>query len=97
MKKQDNTFKGYLKEKLRNKTFREAHEHYVAVLEIGMRVRKLREGAGLTQAELARKMGVSQQTISRLESGEVDNPTVATLERIARATGHQLRVDFEPA
>ena len=95
--KKKNTFDDYLKEKLKNKTFREAFEHYRGVLGIGMRVRELREKAGLTQTELAHKLKVSQQVISRIESGEVDNPTVSTLERIAKATGHQLRVEFEPA
>lgn len=95
--KNKNTFQGYLKGKLRNKTFREAYEHYSAVLEIGLRVRALREKAGLTQADLASRLNVSQQMVSRLESGEAANPTVTTLERIAKATGHHLRLEFEPA
>ncbi len=95
--KKKNTFKDYLKGKLKNKTFREAYEHYGNVLEIGLQVRELREKAGLTQTELAHRLKVSQQVISRIESGEADNPTVSTLERIAKATGHHLRLEFEPA
>lgn len=68
-----------------------------AVLEIGLRVRALREKAGLTQADLASRLKVSQQVVLRLESGEAANPTVTTLERIAKATGHHLRLEFEPA
>ncbi len=97
MRKKQNIFKDYLKGKLKNKTFREAYAHYGNVLEIGLRVRDLREKAGLTQTQLARRLKVSQQVISRLESGEVDNPTVSTLERIAKATGNNLRLEFEPA
>lgn len=96
MKRKQDTFKDYLKDKLKNKTFREAYEHYGQVLEIGLQVKKLREKAGLTQTELAQRLKVSQQVISRLESGEAQNPTLSTLERIAKATGHQLRVKFQP-
>lgn len=91
----DNTFRGYLEAKLENKSFREAFEHYHDALKIGMQIRELRETAGLTQKALAERLGVSQQVIARLESGEADNPTVTTLERIAKATGHRLRFRFE--
>lgn len=97
MKKEDkdNTFKGYLDGKLKNKTFREAYEHYRDGLAIGLQIRDLRETAGFTQKKLADRLGVSQQVIARLESGEADNPTVSTLERIAKATGHRLHFQFE--
>jgi transcriptional regulator with XRE-family HTH domain len=99
MKKEedDNSFRGHLNAKLRNKTFREAYEHYYSILKIGIQIRDLRESAGLTQKMLAQRLGVSQQVIARLESGEANNPTVTTLERIAEATGHRLRFQFEPA
>ncbi|MDQ3003553.1 MAG: helix-turn-helix domain-containing protein [Fibrobacterota bacterium] len=92
----DNTFKGYLDTKLKNKSFREAYEHYRDVLDIGLQIRDLREAAGLTQKKLAESMGVSQQVIARLENGVANNPTVTTLERIAKAMGHRLRFKFEP-
>jgi len=97
MKKKQNTFKDYLQGKLKSKTFGEAYEHYSNVLEIGLQVRSLREKAGLTQTELAKRLRISQQVISRIESGESDNPTVSILERIAKATGHQLSLKFKPA
>ena len=55
-----------------------------------------RAGAGLTQAELALRMGTTQSVIARLESGRVQ-PTTATLQRLARATGTRLKIAFEPA
>lgn len=97
MKKENNTFKGYLAGQLKNKAFREAYEHYRHGLDIGFQIRSLRETAGLTQKRLADRMGVSQQVIARLESGEADNPTVGTLERIAQATGYRLSFRFEKA
>jgi ribosome-binding protein aMBF1 (putative translation factor) len=54
-----------------------------------------RAHAGLSQAELAERMGTSQSAIARLESGRV-KPSTSTLERLATATGTKLRVRFEP-
>jgi ribosome-binding protein aMBF1 (putative translation factor) len=45
-----------------------------------------RQSAGLTQAELAQRMGTRQAYISALECGE-RTPTMATLARVAAATG----------
>lgn len=47
-------------------------------------IRRLRKRAGLTQAELARRAGVSQSLIARIERGTVD-PRLSTLMRILRA------------
>ncbi len=52
-----------------------------------------REDAGLTQAELAEKLGMDQASISAIESG-APNMTLETLERIAKALG--LKVTLEP-
>ena len=54
-----------------------------------------RAHAGLSQAELAERMGTSQSAIARLESGRV-KPSTSTLERLATATGTKFRVHFEP-
>ncbi len=56
---------------------------------------KARTRAGLTQEELAVRMKTKQAVIARLESGRV-KPSTRTLERIAQATGHKLRITFEP-
>jgi transcriptional regulator with XRE-family HTH domain len=54
-----------------------------------------RAAAGLTQQELAKRMNTTQTVIARLESGRV-MPSTRTLERFANATGHRLRISFEP-
>jgi transcriptional regulator with XRE-family HTH domain len=57
-----------------------------------------RRAAGLSQTEVAARMGTSQSTVARLEAGEVD-PRVSTLERYAEALGGRLDIAlrFDPA
>ncbi len=54
---------------------------------------KARAGAGVTQAELAERMGTTQSAIARLESGRV-SPSVATLQKYARALGKRLKIEM---
>jgi transcriptional regulator with XRE-family HTH domain len=51
---------------------------------VGRNVKRLRESAGLSQAELAARMGVDRSYISGLEQGD-RNPTIVTLWHVARA------------
>jgi len=64
--------------------------------EVGERVRVARERAGLTQRELAARMGTSQAAIARLEAGGV-GATLTTLHRVASAVGLELRVELRPS
>ncbi len=50
----------------------------------GMRLKELREQAGLTQAALAKKAGMSRAYLSRLEMGRHD-PPLSRLRRLAKA------------
>lgn len=54
-------------------------------------IRDARRAAGLTQAELAARLGISQSAIAKLER-EGSNPTVETLDRVLRPTGHRLQL-----
>ena len=51
--------------------------------------------SGLSQEQLAAKMGTSQSTIARLESGS-SMPSMRTLTKFARATNSQLQILFKP-
>lgn len=54
---------------------------------------KARSVAGLTQAEIARRIGTTQSAIARLESGRGKHtPSLATLRKYARAVGYRLEV-----
>jgi transcriptional regulator with XRE-family HTH domain len=61
---------------------------------VGRNVRRLRIAAGLSQAQLAERMGVDRAYVSGLELGQ-RNPTVITLWHIAKALGVKLRRFFE--
>lgn len=52
--------------------------------------------AGLTQAELARRMGTTASAISRMESDNPGNLTIATIDRHARAVGAELQLTVRP-
>ena len=54
-------------------------------------LREARKRSGLTQAELAKRAGVPQSTVGRIESG-VRVPSTELLERLIRAAGLELRV-----
>ena len=56
-------------------------------------VLKARAAAGLTQAELAARVGTTQSAIARLESGTPKHsPSIVTLQRYARAMGHRVEI-----
>lgn len=58
-----------------------------------------RQNAGLTQAEVAEKMGTKSPAVTRLETALSDNrhsPTIATLKKYAQAVGCRLEVHLVP-
>ncbi|PIR85308.1 transcriptional regulator [Candidatus Kaiserbacteria bacterium CG10_big_fil_rev_8_21_14_0_10_45_20] len=55
---------------------------------------KKRLTAGLSQSELAQKVGTKQSAISRLESGTY-NPTVGMLRKVAHALGADIQVSLK--
>ena len=73
----------------RRRAYREAREAF----DIAEQVRTARERIGMTQAELARRIGSTQPAIARLEAGGV-TPTLNTLRRIASALSLELVVQL---
>lgn len=62
--------------------------------ELGERVLEGRLALGISQRELARRIGTSQNRIYLIETGEA-NPTLTTLERLAEVLGAELRVELD--
>jgi|ERR1700674_2737916 transcriptional regulator with XRE-family HTH domain len=86
---------------LHKKWLRERPGYAKAVADLEPEFRLAREmisaraEAGLTQEQLAARMKTTRTVIARLESGRA-MPSTRTLERIAVATGHELRISFVP-
>lgn len=62
---------------------------------LGMKIRRIREEAGLTQQELAAMIGTQPSAISRIEDADYDGHSVPLLERVAEALDMRLIIDFE--
>lgn len=88
------TFRSRLREDLKDPEFRAHYREERQALKLAMKIIKLREKKGLSQQQLAKLMDTSQQAISRIESGEYEGFTLKTLEKFAKATGTQLKIEF---
>jgi len=87
-------FEDYLKEKLRDPKFRREYEKEKKAVFLAHEIIQLRRKLRLTQAQLAKRMGTSQQAVSRLESGEYEGFTLGTLQKLAQATRTELEIHF---
>lgn len=88
------TFRSRLREDLKDPEFKAHYQEERQALILAMKIAKLREKKGLSQQQLAKLMGTSQQAISRIESGEYEGFTLKTLEKIAEATGTRVKIEF---
>ncbi|MGB4777357.1 helix-turn-helix domain-containing protein [Microbacterium sp.] len=79
---------GYDREQLR-----EAAEKLVDQVR-GERLKELRRSLGLTQVEVAKRLGVSQNRVSLMERGDLGQLRIDTLRRYAEAFGVDLRIDL---
>ncbi len=59
---------------------------------VSLRLRELR--GNKSQSEIAQKLGLTYQTYQRLENPRKANPTVKTLEKIARVYGRELSISL---
>lgn len=95
MKKKTN-FDLYLDEQLRDQAFAEKFKQAGDAWNIALQLTALRQRAGLTQKDLARRLKTSQQQISRLESPSYEGHSLSMLRRVARALNAEIKVVFEP-
>jgi len=86
---------GLHKKWLKEPKYRKAYEALEEEFVLASAVIDVRSRAGLTQQELAQKMGTTQPAVARLESGR-SRPSMRTLERLAEATGSRLCISFAP-
>jgi ribosome-binding protein aMBF1 (putative translation factor) len=76
-------------------SYRKAFSQTLQQIDLALLVREMREDAGLTQSELARKIGTTQSVIARLEDAEYAGHLLTMLERIATACGVALKLHAE--
>ena len=84
-----------LKEKaLQNPEVKQAYDELDYEFELIDTLLSMREKAGLTQSQVAERMGTKEANICRLEKGK-GNPTLKTLLRYAKACGCQLNLGYK--
>jgi len=83
--------KKWMKDPEYRKEYDALEEEFALVLAVA----KARRRAGLSQSQLAKRMKTTQSAVARLESGR-GMPSSRTLQRFAKATGHRLKISFEP-
>ena len=84
-------FKDWLEEQKKSPEFRQAYEKY----EVAQQVIRLRIERGLTQAQVAERVGTTQSSIARLESGSRE-PSLSFLRRVVKALDGRLEVRIAP-
>src|SRR5436309_15961429 len=85
----------YLEEQLKDPDFAQRFERAGEAWDVALQIAALREKAGLSQKELARKLKTSQQQISRLESPGYEGHSLSMLRRVAKALHARSRVVLE--
>ncbi|MBF0807743.1 XRE family transcriptional regulator [Rothia nasimurium] len=58
-------------------------------------LRELRKDTGITQAQLAERLGVSQHRVSQIENGNLPNVKIETLQKYLEALGTSITISVE--
>ena len=93
MKKKTN-FDVFLEEQLQEREFKKRFEQAGEAWEAAIQLAALRKARGLSQKQLADKIGTSQQQISRLESPSYQGHSLSMLRRVVEALGGSLKVEI---
>lgn len=84
----------YIKERsARDPEFAEGYEAGYADFKIGVLLRQAREAAGLTQTEVARRLGTQKSATSRMEN-HAEDVRLSTLRKYAHAVGAELLIQL---
>lgn len=90
------TLKEYIAEQMKDPEFKKAWDDLDPEFEVLEAMLKARAKSGITQAELARRMGTTQSVISRLEHGAFSKATLETIKKIADALDMRLVIKMMP-
>ena len=86
----------YLEKQLKDPDFAERFKKAGEAWDVALKLASLRKASGLSQKELAKQVGTSQQQISRLESPSYEGHSLSMLRRVAEALGATLYVEIQP-
>ena len=90
--KRKTNFDRYLEEHLKDPDFAERFNRAGEAWDVALQLAALRKDSGLSQAELAKRVGTSQQQISRLESPNYEGHSLSMLRRVAEVLGASVKV-----
>ena len=94
MKRRTN-FDRYLEKQLKDPDFAARFKKAGEAWDIALQIAALREESGLSQKELAKRVGTSQQQISRLESPSYEGHSLSMLRRVAGVLGATVQVKIQ--
>ena len=89
------TIEQHIKEQMKDPAFKKAWHKLDTEFELLESMVKAREKAGVSQTELAKRIGTKQPAIARLERGGFKKATVETLKKIADALNAKLVVKLQ--
>ncbi len=87
-------FRHYLKDQLKDHTFRKAYEDEGIYAELAIQIARLRVRKHVSQKRLAMLLHTSQQTVSRFEDPQNTSYSLRTLVKLAHALDKKLKVEF---
>jgi transcriptional regulator with XRE-family HTH domain len=85
-----------LQEELQDPEFRAEWERTALARAVALAIVRYRGDHGLSQRDLAKRLGMKQPQVARLELGEV-NPSIETLMRASAQLGIEFTIDVRPA
>ena len=89
------TFEEYKKQQMQDSEFVKEYEAIQPEMDVIRAIVNARTSQNLTQNELAKRTGINQADISKLENG-TRNPSVNLLKRLAEGMGMSLKIEFIP-
>jgi predicted transcriptional regulator len=90
-----NTYEEHVKELLKNKNVRKEYEKLLPEYELAKSIMEQRQRKKMTQEQVAKKAGMPQSTISRIEGLTHGLPKLSTLKKIADALDAKVVIRLE--
>jgi DNA-binding XRE family transcriptional regulator len=80
-----------------NPALAEEYDNEVVNAEIARKIYQIRTKAGMTQQQLADRIGTTKSAISRLEDADYEGHSLTMLKRVAEAFDKRVEIRFVPA